>query len=35
MGDDLTAVDLQNRHRDMLARIRKDAGHPDLLCNDA
>ena len=35
MGDDLAAVDLQDRHRDMFARIREDAGHPDLLCNDA
>jgi hypothetical protein len=35
MGDNLTVVDLQNRHRDMFARIRKDASHPDRLRNNA
>jgi len=35
MGDDLAAVDLQNRDRDVFSRIREDACHPDFLCNDA
>jgi hypothetical protein len=35
VGNNLTAVDLQNRDRDMFAGIREDAGHPDFLCNDA
>ena len=33
--DDLTAVELQNRDRHMLAASREDAGHADLLCDDA
>ena len=35
MGDDLAVVDLQDGHRDVFARVREDAGHPELLCNDA
>ena len=35
MGDDLALVDLQDGDRDVLARVREDAGHADLLCNDA
>jgi hypothetical protein len=35
MGDDLAAVDLQDGHRDMFPGVGEDAGHPDLLCNDA
>ena len=35
LRDDLAAVDLQDRDRHMLARVREDAGHADLLCDDA
>jgi hypothetical protein len=35
MGDDLAVVDLQHRHRDVFARIREDASHPDLLRDNA
>ena len=34
VSDDLTAVDLQDRDRNMYALVRKDAGHADLLCDD-
>ena len=35
MRDDLTAVDFKHGDRHMLARVREDAGHTDLLCDDA
>ena len=35
VGDHLALVDLENRDGHMFARIREDAGHADLLCNDA
>ena len=35
MGDDLAALDLEDRDRHMIARIGEDAGHAHLLCNNA
>ena len=35
VGDDLKAVELQNRDRHMFPAVREDAGHADLLCDDA
>ena len=34
MGNDLTALEFEHSHRNMLACIREDAGHADLLCDD-
>src|SRR5262245_8315007 len=33
VGDDLAIGKSQHRHRHVLAAVRKDAGHPDLLCD--
>ena len=35
VGYHLTLIDFKHCHGDMFASIRKDAGHADLLCNDA
>ena len=35
MRDDLAALDLEDRDRHVLARIGEDAGHAELLCDDA
>ena len=34
VGNHLATVELQDRDRNMFARIREDAGHADLLCDD-
>ena len=34
MRDNLTAIELQNSHRDVLTGVCKDAGHTDLLCDN-
>src|SRR5712691_6463153 len=33
VGDDLAIGEAQDRHRHVLAAVREDAGHPDLLCD--
>ena len=33
MSHDLAALDLEDRHRNVVARIGEDAGHSQLLCN--
>ena len=35
MRDDLAALDLEDRDRHVLARVGEDAGHAQLLCDDA
>ena len=35
MRNDLTALNLENRDRNVIARVGEDAGHPQLLCDDA
>ena len=35
VSDDLTAVELEHRDRHVLARVREDAGHAHLLCDNA
>ena len=35
MGDDLAALDLEDGDRHVIARVGEDAGHAQLLCDDA
>ncbi len=35
MRDDLAALDLEDRDRHVIARVGEDAGHAQLLCDDA
>ncbi len=35
MGDDLAALEREHGHRHMIARICEDAGHAQLLCDNA
>ena len=35
VSDDLAALDLEDRDRHVVARVGEDAGHAQLLCDDA
>jgi hypothetical protein len=35
MGDDLAAIHLQDRDRQLFPCVVEDAGHADLLCDNA